>query len=347
MRWREAGWRMWRRIAIWTMVLFALGVFWCVILAPGFQNPAKFFENRRSNRTEFKVESLRVVNGLKLESVQISGIREKLGGEYRVEVKAYTCRPESRDATLPAFLLIGGLHTGREVIQIISSRPNVANLGVFLALDYPYSGPLEFEGLDILPHIPEIRRALFDGVEAVRLGIDFLEAQESVDRSRIVLIGVSLGAFYAVDAGGADARVAAVMSFMGGGGQRSILEWNLRRNGFISSPWLSEPISFLADWLIRPLETTRLVGEISPRPYIQVSARNDEMVPECNALALYQASREPHRLIWLSTPHVMPGMEEIIEKMIAVAYEELNRWGILQTRDLQIPESAADALPLP
>ena len=310
-------------------IIIASAALQCLVFFNSWQDPIKFFNNRRSQSAEFQLESTWHENGLILRSLRIEGRRDRHGHGPTVEFDAYYCIPEERNRPLPAFVLIGGLETGREAIQVIARRPAVAELGAFFTLDYPYEGPIYFEGLEILPHIPRIRQALFDGVEAIRLAVDYLETQEGIDQQRIVLLGVSLGAFYVVAAGGVDDRPAAVMSFLGGGDLRTLLEWNLRRTDFFSSRLMSSPAAVLAAWLIRPMEPLRLVGRISPRPYIQVSARGDYMIPEANALALYNAAEEPHSLIWIPATHLMPGMEDIIDKMVAVAGTELGKWGLL------------------
>ncbi|HDH57455.1 MAG TPA: alpha/beta hydrolase [Bacteroidetes bacterium] len=336
-----------RLLLIALVILLAMGIPLWMVLSPAWQDPVKFFENRRSQSFQYRLHSSWNENGLVIQSLRISGMRQSFGGEYNVEFDAYCCAPEHSERLLPGFVLLGGVHTGREAVQVITSRPDIARLGMFVTLDYPYSGPLYFEGLEILPHLSEIRRSLFDGVEAIRLAIDYLEDQKGVDASRIVLVGVSLGAFFTVDAGAVDARPAAVMSFMGGGDIKSILELNLRRGELVPYSFLIKPISSLAALLIRPLETTRLVGEISPRPYIQISARDDTFIPEENALALYRTAGEPRRLIWISTPHLMPGMEEIMEQMIAIAGEELIQWGIFQETDFPNPKMIEGELPSP
>lgn len=289
----------------------------------------QFFEERRSQEAVFQLKSSWEESGLIIDALEITGRRDQKKGKSEVVFQAYCSRPKNINGTLPAFVITSGLHTGREAIRIVAKRPEFAGLGVITTLDYPYSGPTELSVSEIFPYIPTIRQALFDGVEAVRLAIDYLEKLDYVDSRRIVLLGVSLGSFYAVDTGGVDQRPAAVISFMGGGGLSSLIDWNLRRGGHISSRFLSSLAASVAVKLIKPLEPLRLVGRISPRPYIQVSAKNDEMVPEENALALFAASGEPNNLIWIPTEHVMPGMESLIERLIHLAYGELVRCKIL------------------
>jgi dienelactone hydrolase len=323
-----------RRRIVWgavTLAVLATVLFGCTVLIPAWRDPVKFFTSRRSQAFEARVDTLWHESGLILQSLRIEGRRNRDGSGAAVAFNAYTCRPRNQADTLPAFVLMGGIRTGRDAIRLISQRPEIAEMGLFITLDYPWAGPKKFKGLQIVPYIPGIRRALFDGVEAVRLAIDYLERQEGIDHERIILLGGSVGAFYVVDAGAIDPRPAAVVAFMGGGRLGSLLDWNLRHGGYTSSRIVSSFFGQLTALLIRPLEPVRLVGHISPIPYVQISATEDERIPEANALALYNASRDPHRLIWITTIHVMPYMDELIEQMMAVARKELVELGLLRS----------------
>ncbi|MFH1862397.1 MAG: hypothetical protein ABH878_06240 [bacterium] len=288
-----------------------------------------FFENRRTLQAEIIQDSVWQVGDLNIQALSFRGESHHSKRPDAVEFDAYVCSPVNYSEPLPAFVLLGGLITGREAIQTISQDQDLARRGVFFTLNYPYSGPARFQGLQILPYIPNIRQALFDGVEAVRMAADYLWRTASVDTNRIILIGVSLGAFYAVDAGALDRRFAAVMAFMGGGNLRTLLDCNLRFGGHLKSRILSTPAAALAALLIRPVEPLRLVEQISPRPYIQVSAQNDAQIPHANSMALFEAAREPKNLIWIEAPHLKPGMDDLIKQIIQIADRELQRCGIL------------------
>jgi dienelactone hydrolase len=320
-----------RRLWPWRLsVVLMVGIAWFLLYSKR-PDPVEFFQDRRSDSTDFQIQSTWRKADVLVSALRIEGRREVGKMTHSVAFDAYYSVPEDPAEQVPAFLLVGGLETGRDAMRVISERPDIASLGAFITLDYPYSGKLQYKRLEFVKSIPAIKRALYDGVEAIRLCIDFLETQGDVDPDRIVLFGVSLGAFYVVDAGGVDERPAAVMSFMGGGNLRALLEWNLRRGGHLSSRWLSVPTAYLAAWMIQPLEPLNLVGGISPGHYIQVSARNDHMIPERCALSLFEAAKEPRSLVWMPAPHVMPGMEEIIDQMVEIAWKELERIGLLQT----------------
>lgn len=313
------------------IILLAAGllvsIIWVVCLASG-DDPVAFFQARRSKQLSAQELSIERRDGLVVHSLHLKGSGSKSDPDRAVEFKAYYCTPDSAEK-LPAFVVLGGLITGRDAIDMIISRPAIDKLGSFIVLDYPWAGPDRFKGLQIIPWVPRIRQALFDGVEAIRLAVDYLEKQGNTDTSRIVLLGVSLGAFYAVDAGGVDPRPAAVLAFMGGGDLGPLISANMRRTKSVPGI-LSGPMGRLSAQLLQPLEPVELVGRIAPRPYIQVSATNDEMVSTASSQALWDASKEPHSLVWISTPHVRPGLDYIVDQLITIAESELRNYGLLR-----------------
>jgi hypothetical protein len=309
---------------------FIITVFACGwIIFTLTQDPVAFFEKRRCHDVKTTLCEERREPGIILQSLKFQAGKD-LSKSSEIEFDAYLCKPEHITSPQPAFILLGGLVTGREAIQEVARRPEAAQRGVFFTLDYPYHGPATFEGLQILPHLPAIRKAVFDGVEAVRLAVDYLERQPGVDPRRILLLGVSLGSFYSIAAGAVDSRPAAVMAFMAGGDLCSLLSHNLQRGGYVKPALLSAPLAALAAMLIRPLEHLNLVGRISPRPYIQISAENDTQVPLANARELYEAAADPRSLVWIKAPHLKPGMEDVIDQLFTVADQELIKLGVLK-----------------
>jgi dienelactone hydrolase len=312
--------------ALFALLLFA---FLLLVVVPALRDPVRFFEARRSERFEVTFEEAEDRGAALVQPLRVTGYRGPDPGRPGVAFDAYWSRPVEAEGPSFAVVVLGGIRTGREVMRLITARPETARLGVFITLDYPYDGPRSFRGLEMLPWIPRVREALFDGVEAVRLAVDFLLSRTEVDPSRIVLLGGSLGAFYVVDAGALDHRPAAVVAVMGGGDLTTLFEVNLRSGGYVGTRLLSVPVAGLLGLLVRPLEPLRLAHLISPVPYVQISATGDERIPEASARALFEAAREPKRLVWMESAHVLPGREEIIEEMIERALAELRTLGLI------------------
>jgi len=61
---------------------------------------------------------------------------------------------------------------------------------------------------------------------------------------------------------------------------------------------------------------------ISPRPILMINAAKDEIVPRAATVALYEAAREPKRIIWYDCGHAgLP--EEYLDEMITFFDAEL------------------------
>jgi dienelactone hydrolase len=300
------------------------------VFGPALRDPVRFFEARRSQRFEAVVDTTWQAGGAEVRSLTVRGFERDGDEEPSVRFEAFLVVPQGPEAPFTSFVLAGGLRTGREAVRFITDRPAMARRAVYLVTDYPYEGPRTFSGLQFLYWLPEIRQALFDAVEAIRLCVDVLVSEPAADPDRIVLLGASFGAFYAVDAGGLDERPAAVIAFMGGGGLAGLLDWNLREGGYTGSRWLSAPAAWLTSLTIRPLEPVRLVGRIAPRPYVQINATGDSRIPEESALKLFEAASEPKRLVWMQTRHVLPHLEEIIQEMFEIAMSEAEALGLIE-----------------
>ena len=167
---------------------------------------------RRSTTFTYEQGPLEIDGPLKIRPVRIMGESDR---GRRVAFDAYLCEPIEADAPIPGFILLGGVRTGRNAARILARYPELARAGAFLALDYPWDGPRQFRGLEILGHLGPLRRAVFDGVEAARLAIDYLEQQPRIDPDRLFLTGVSLGAFYAIAAGALEERPEVVLARRG------------------------------------------------------------------------------------------------------------------------------------
>lgn len=130
--------------------------------------------------------------------------------------------------------------------------------------------------------------------------IDYLCGLESVDRSRVSLMGFSGGAAVSVYCAAADRRVSSVVAcacpsrFFDISQFSRIEEFleHCRQVGTIRDP--SFPPS-LEEWAkgFEQLSPIRYVRDISPRPLLIVHGTNDETVDPSHASELYGAAGEP------------------------------------------------------
>jgi hypothetical protein len=196
----------------------------------------------------------------------------------------------------PAFLILGGLRTGRRTLDYISGTKGI----VMLALDYPYEG--EKSGLskwEFIRAAPRIRRAVLDTAPAAMMAVDYLLERDDVDPARIIVIGGSLGTFFVPAHAAIDGRTAAAVMIYGAGDIQSLLS----ASGELPR-WLAGPAGWLGAVLVSPVEPLKYIGEISPRPLLMISGTKDPRIPERCSRLLHEAAGEPKTVRWIDAAHV-------------------------------------------
>lgn len=222
----------------------------------------------------------------------------------------------------PAAILLGGFKSGRSAVEV---PPFSADL-VLASIDYPYEGPRkDLSAWQWMRHAWGMRRAVLETPAALLLVAQYLYSRDDVDPRRVSMIGVSLGAPFAVAAAATDRRLAGAVLLHGGGDIRTLFAHTFSES---LHPRLVGPVSTLVDWLLAPLEPTRYAGEIAPRPILMVNAASDESVPPESVLALYRAARQPKRLVWIETAHVRASNEEVVGELMQRTLDWMEERGL-------------------
>lgn len=144
-------------------------------------------------------------------------------------------RPQPADtaadnAPVPTIILLGGAPKGR---QALAFMPAVGENAV-VSLDWPMPIPDEMpRSWGLLPEAPALRRDILSAPGQIAAVYDWLSAQDWVDRDRISLVGVSLGAiiapsaqFLIEEASAADKPLAASLLAFGGVDIPAMIEAN-------------------------------------------------------------------------------------------------------------------------
>jgi dipeptidyl aminopeptidase/acylaminoacyl peptidase len=202
-----------------------------------------------------------------------------------------------------------------------------------------------------------------DQVEDTSNAVTYMASRPDVDPQRIALVGSSFGAAVAIYTGGADSRVAAVISSGGwGDGERKfrgqhptpdawgrftkILEEG-RRHRERTGKSLMVPrfdIVPIPERLRRnmsagsimefPAETAQsmydfraddMVGKISPRPLLLLHSANDSVTPTHESIELFRRAKQPAELYLLSdVDHFMFNQEN--PRVTRLVYDWLERF---------------------
>lgn len=233
------------------------------------------------------------------------------GLEVRLRSRAFPRRDGERH---PAVLMIGGFATGRKAADLPRSTENL----VVASIDYPYDGPSDLRGREWLRHLGDVRRGLLRTPPALLLAAQYLYTREDVDPSRVSIVGISLGVPFAVAAAATDRRLSGAAYLHGGGDIRRLYEYAY---GSRTPDWLTPILSWTVSWLTAPLEPTKYAGEVAPRPTLQVNATQDDFIPRACVTALYDATREPKRLLWIDGGHVDASEAEIVESLMRLTLD--------------------------
>jgi dienelactone hydrolase len=271
------------------------------------RDPSNRFEARRGTLDSATLqESARVEDHVE----ELVALRSSSGLAVELAIK----RP-SGDAPpggRAVALLLGGVESGRKALRFVPDTRGT----IVVAMSYPYTGPKKPKGLAFVSAAPAIRAALRDTAPAIRLVLDWILAQPDVDRARIELVGVSLGAPFACIAGALDDRFARVWAIHGGGDVPGMLDAGLKRKiGFAPARWIVSRLG----WIVAggpPLAPERWVASIAPRPFVLVGARADERVPRASTEILFAAAREPKELVWFEGGHVDTDRLKIAQELV-------------------------------
>ena len=251
-------------------------------------------------------------------------LRIRLENDFGLVVNGYAKIPlghtgsTDQAARYPAFLLLGGVRTGKHTLDYIDNTRNV----ILLALDYPYRGkksglsPVEF-----LRAIRPIRQAVIDTPPAAMLAVDYLLRRKDVDPERIILVGGSVGAVFAPAVAATDTRIAAAVMLFGAADIQALLRANIDTNG-----WLAAPAAWLGAVLASPVEPAKYVGNIAPRPVFMLNGTGDPRMPEACSRYLHEAANDPKSIRWIDAGHVNIRSKEFH----SLVSRELARWLIGQ-----------------
>jgi len=219
--------------------------------------------------------------------------------------------PAAGGALHPAFLILGGLRTGRNTLEYIDNARGI----VILALDYPYEGKTERMGTwEFIRSVPRIRRAVLDTAPALMTAVDYLLDRDDVDPARITVIGGSLGAFFVPAHAAIDSRTAAAVMIYGAGDIRSLLAASRE-----IPRALTRPASWLGAVLLSPVEPLKYADEISPRPLLMISGIQDPRIPPRCSRLFHDAALEPKTVEWIDAGHIPiqdEGFKELVNMIL-------------------------------
>lgn len=228
---------------------------------------------------------------------------------HNEKVTALFSVPKAAKFPLPYILFQHGLTNKKEYVTDwlgADAAGMLAKEGVgVLAVDAVFHGERQkvgMKGFNMFgfgPYPYLARDSMVQSVVDLRRAVDFLYSRDEVDKNKICYMGESMGAILGGTFTGIEKRVRAVVLVVGGGGLEFLFETSLlgMKKGDIKKA--VRDILFFVDPLY-------WVAQISPRPLLMVNALKDSLMPKDAAERLYKKAKEPKKIVWVDSEHVVP-----------------------------------------
>lgn len=231
-------------------------------------------------------------------------------------VPALLTLPKDGSPAYPVILILHGVFGHKtSPNQIKRSDALVAGGHATLRIDGQYRGERESASRIAIgmqaQHCYRNRDAMIQTAVDLMRGVDYLSARDDIDMGRIGFAGFSMGGAIGAIFCALEPRVkAAALAITGG----NFDKLNIRAG--------SESSRERVRRAYRIVDPARYVCRIAPRPLLMINAAKDEIVPKTATEALYEAARDPKRIVWYDCGHTsLP--DEYLEEMIRFFDSEL------------------------
>jgi len=224
--------------------------------------------------------------------------------------------PNTREKRCPLAILVVGIETGREVVEMIKGYNNVIVFGI----NYPFKGQFDFSGWNAFTTTFALRDAAFKTVAQLLLCLDWLSSQSFVDTTDMTMVAVSFGVFTAVPTAAIDTRIDRLVVVQAGGDIAEVIGANAERLGIFLPSWLA---GWMAVQILEPFEPNDFIGEFAPRPLLLISGEADTFFPESSVRSFYNHAQQPKEWIRHRSGHVYPGEVELIMELTNIVAERL------------------------
>lgn len=321
-----------RRVLLWSLSVALLvvigGSLWLL------RDPRPYFDQRRSPLAAVEAGEAQRSSGHVSQSVRLraeNGLTAELLLRFPDSVRGDSgliVSEGAAGATLvrngarrPVFLILGGYRTGERAATLVEDTHGA----IVAALSYPYEGPLNPKGLDVLPLVPAIRRAIMDTPPTILLAVEYFRSRPDVDPSRVELVGASFGAPFASIAAVLDAGISRLWLVHAAGRPYQLIDHGLKKSiPFPPARWLVAGIANVFANGPR-LTSENWVPDVAPRPVIMINASEDERLPREAIEALHESAREPNEVIWLPGQHVQSNREAVIRGLVETVLDRAAR----------------------
>ena len=248
-------------------------------------------------------------------------LRLASGTEVQVRVQ----RASDSTARLPAIVVLGGLERGAGVVDLIPRTSDA----VLVGFDYPFALPEHVRWTELLPLSRRIEKGIRETIETLGRLHALFARRADIDPDRLTIVGVSLGAPFAV-IGAARQDYRGVVIIDGFGDLPRTVRYQFARRwqpryGFVGEAlaWLAQTAAMQLIDVPEPEAAARSLR--ADQHVYMIDARDDEFVPERSRESLRQALRRSEAQLTFET---MPGRHIRAHEgqVIAQLYEQARAW---------------------
>lgn len=222
----------------------------------------------------------------KLFSVSYNSIHDK-------RVTALLSLPKKSTTPLPVVILMHGLGDHKAVDYVeYGNNVFLKNGFAVLRIDISHHGDRKSDVYDFDltgDYKYWTRNVIAQTVFDLRRAVDFIETRKELDHKRIGYYGISLGGIIGAVFCGVDNRIKVPVIALAGGQLNLLYEENALSSEAKDFVSIVEPLNF--------------VKQISPRPFLMLNAKNDEVVPPVMSKLLFYAAENPKEIIWYDAKH--------------------------------------------
>ena len=227
----------------------------------------------------------------------------------RVPALLFTPSRASAAHPVPCLVLLHGLGGSKEqmaALALFAAKAGYASL----AIDEYGQGDRTPAKPPTQSQAEELATTVHQSALDVRRGLDYLETRPDINKQKIGLVGISLGAIIGTVAAGVDPRLKATALISGGGDWGLILRTlsaNRTEVGGHSTAGLRN-----MDWDrvsagLAPEDPLTFAPHIAPRALLMVGGRRDTTIVVPAQQELYDAARDPKEIQWFAQyGHVPP-----------------------------------------
>lgn len=246
----------------------------------------KYYEYDQAIPLKDSVEVVIDTTSFKLLSVQYNSVNNR-------RVTGLLSLPKNSTKPLPVIILMHGLGDHKAVDYVEFGNDLFLKNGYAVmridicdhgdrkreVYDFDLTGPYKYWARTV------ISQTVFD----LRRTIDFIETRKELDSNRIGYYGISLGGIIGTVFSGVEKRIKVPIVALAGG-QLNLL-------------YQQEALSKDAKDFVSIIEPLNFISHISPRPFLMLNAKNDEIIPPIMSKLLYNKAKEPKKIIWYDAKH--------------------------------------------